>query len=161
VYSGRDELESAFARALAPRPRLMIATRGNDGGRYETSDGPCGTWEAVPLPGPIADSYGSGGSFAAGLTYGLADGEGVSAAPPGRGGGGRGLHRPPRALRLSPLGHLVGGRELRSGLLDVGERPLAVPGIDLDRANGVRDHGRVEAQPGCVDRRGPHAVVGG
>src|SRR5204862_6901783 len=36
VYSDRDELESAFARALQPRPRVLVATRGADGGRYET-----------------------------------------------------------------------------------------------------------------------------
>jgi ribokinase len=80
VFSDRDELESAFARALEPRPRLLVATRGAGGGRYETADGQSGTWPAAPLPGPIADSYGSGDSFAAAVTYGLAAGEEIEAA---------------------------------------------------------------------------------
>jgi len=75
VYSAEDELESAFARALEPRPALLIATEGARGGRYETTDGRSGTWDPAPLPGPIVDSYGSGDSFAAALTYGLAAGE--------------------------------------------------------------------------------------
>jgi ribokinase len=80
VYSDRDELESAFALALEPRPALLVATRGADGGRYETSDGQTGTWAAAPLPGPIADSYGCGDSFAAALAYGLAAGEAVESS---------------------------------------------------------------------------------
>jgi ribokinase len=80
VYSDRDELEAAFARALEPRPRLLVATTGADGGRYETADGESGTWAAAPLPGPIADSYGSGDSFAAAFTFGLARGDGIQSA---------------------------------------------------------------------------------
>ena len=80
VYSDRDELESAFALALEPRPAHLVATRGADGGRYETSDGQTGTWAAASLPGPIADSYGCGDSFAAALTYGLAAGEAVESS---------------------------------------------------------------------------------
>ena len=37
-------------------------------------DGGIQEWEAAPLPGPRVDSYGAGDSFAAGLTYGLAEG---------------------------------------------------------------------------------------
>jgi ribokinase len=80
VFSDRDELESSFARALEPRPDLLVATRGADGGRYETADGRSGTWSPVPPPGPVADSYGSGDSFAGAFTYGLAAGEGVEGA---------------------------------------------------------------------------------
>jgi ribokinase len=80
VYSDRDELESAFALALEPRPALLVATRGVDGGRYETSDGVTGTWAAASLPGPIVDSYGCGDSFAAAFTYGLASGEDVESS---------------------------------------------------------------------------------
>jgi ribokinase len=80
VYSDRDELETAFARALEPRPGLLVATRGADGGRWEAADGRSGTWEAASLPGPIADSYGCGDSFAAALTYGLAAGEAVDSS---------------------------------------------------------------------------------
>ncbi len=80
VYSDRDEYESSIAHALEPRPALLVATRGADGGRYETADGKTGKWKAAPLPGPIADSYGSGDTFAAAVTYGLAAGETVESS---------------------------------------------------------------------------------
>jgi ribokinase len=80
VYSDRDELEIAFARALDPAPTLLVATRGAEGGRYETAQGQSGTWAAAPLPGPIADSYGAGDSFAAALTFALAEGRDPDAA---------------------------------------------------------------------------------
>ena len=80
VYSHDDELESAFAHALQPRPALLVATRGSDGGRFETVEGESGTWAAAPLAGPIADSYGCGDSFAAAFTYGLAAGETVESS---------------------------------------------------------------------------------
>jgi ribokinase len=80
VFSDQDELESAFALALEPRPALLVATRGANGGRYETADGRTGTWPAAPLPGPVADSYGCGDSFAGALTYGLAAGETVESS---------------------------------------------------------------------------------
>jgi ribokinase len=72
VYSDRDALETAFAKALDPPPSLLVATRGVEGGRYETAEGSHGTWPAAPLPGPIGDSYGAGDSFAAALTFALA-----------------------------------------------------------------------------------------
>jgi ribokinase len=74
VYSERDELETTFARALDPAPTLLVATRGIEGGRYETAQGRSGTWAAAPLPGPIVDTYGAGDSFAAALTFALAEG---------------------------------------------------------------------------------------
>ena len=80
VYSDEDELECAYALALRPRPALLVATRGSDGGRFETAGGESGTWDAAPLPGPVADSYGCGDSFAAALTYGLAAGETVESS---------------------------------------------------------------------------------
>jgi ribokinase len=80
VYSDSDELETAFARALEPAPTLLVATRGADGGRYETAQGQTGGWTAAPLPGPIADTYGAGDSFAAALTFGLAQGHDPDAA---------------------------------------------------------------------------------
>jgi ribokinase len=80
VYSEQDELETSFARSLDPRPSLLVATRGAEGGRYEMANGDSGTWEPAPLPGPIADSYGSGDSFAAALTYGLAEGRDTMSA---------------------------------------------------------------------------------
>jgi ribokinase len=80
VYSDRDELEIAFAQALDPPPTLLVATRGDEGGRYETAQGQTGSWAAAPLPGPVADSYGAGDSFAAALTFALADGRDPDAA---------------------------------------------------------------------------------
>ena len=80
VYSDGDVFESTLAHALEPRPALLVATRGQHGGRYETADGREGTWDAAPLPGPIEDSYGCGDSFAAALTYGLAAGKDVESA---------------------------------------------------------------------------------
>jgi ribokinase len=80
VYSENDEFETAFARALDPTPTLLVATRGAKGGRYETAQGRRGDWAAAPLPGPIADSYGAGDSFAAALTFALAHGRDPDAA---------------------------------------------------------------------------------
>jgi ribokinase len=80
VFSDRDELEIAFARALDPSPTLLVATRGADGGRYESAQGQTGSWAAAPLPGSIADTYGAGDSFAAALTFALAQGLDPSAA---------------------------------------------------------------------------------
>ena len=80
IFSERDELESKVAHSLEPRPQLLVATRGPDGGRYETADGHSGTWAPVAPPGPIADSYGAGDSFAAAVTYGLAAGEDIEVA---------------------------------------------------------------------------------
>jgi ribokinase len=80
VFSDNDELESRFAQSLNPRPALLIATRGGEGGRFLAAEGRTGTWAAAPPPGRIADSYGSGDSFAAALTYGLAAGEDVESS---------------------------------------------------------------------------------
>jgi ribokinase len=80
VYSDLDEFETSYARALDPAPSLLVATRGGRGGRYETAQGERGTWDAAPLPGPVADSYGAGDSFAAALTFALAQGRDPEAA---------------------------------------------------------------------------------
>jgi len=72
VYSDDDDFEIAFARELDPTPTLLVATRGAEGGRYETAEGQRETWAAAPLPGPMADTYGAGDSFAAALTFALA-----------------------------------------------------------------------------------------
>lgn len=80
VYSDNDEFEVSFARALDPTPTLLVATHGAAGGRYETAHGRRGTWAAAPLPGPLVDSYGAGDSFAAALTFGLAQGMDPDAA---------------------------------------------------------------------------------
>ena len=77
VSSATDPGEQVDAWALDPAPRLVVHTRGADGGAWSTRDGEAGEWAAEPLPGPPVDAYGCGDSFAAGLTYGL--GAGMSA----------------------------------------------------------------------------------
>lgn len=74
VFSDRDRDEREAADRAEPAPALIVATRGAEGGRFATAGGEEGEWEAETPPGPIADSYGSGDSFAAALTWALADG---------------------------------------------------------------------------------------
>jgi ribokinase len=74
VSSGRDPGERYSPGDLDPAPKVVVRTLGADGGEWETASGEQGRWSAGELPGPIRDSYGSGDSFAAGLTYGLAAG---------------------------------------------------------------------------------------
>jgi ribokinase len=76
VFSDEDEYERGLAAEMEPRPDLLVATRGAAGGRYERVDGGSGTWPAVDPPGPVLNAYGSGDTFAAALTYGLAAGDG-------------------------------------------------------------------------------------
>ncbi len=74
VGSGLDIGERYPQGAIDPEPRLVVRTAGARGGEFVLDDGRTGAWRAVPLPGPIADAYGCGDSFAAGLTFGLGDG---------------------------------------------------------------------------------------
>ncbi|MEA2350194.1 MAG: ribokinase [Thermoleophilaceae bacterium] len=78
VHSGGDPGEQY--RPVDPEPALVVTTGGAAGGQWTGAEGRTGKWAAAPLPGPIADAYGCGDSFAAGLTYGLADGRGVDGA---------------------------------------------------------------------------------
>jgi ribokinase len=80
VGSAFDPSEAYRRGDLDPPPRLVVRTEGADGGTYEADDGRSGRYPATPLPGPIVDSYGCGDSFAAGLTFGLAAGYGVTEA---------------------------------------------------------------------------------
>ena len=73
VHSGQDAGEELDPRELDPAPRTIVTTLGAKGGRWDGEAGG-GTWKAQPLPGPRADEYGAGDSFAAGLTTGLAAG---------------------------------------------------------------------------------------
>ena len=70
VGSGRDPGERYDPADLEPRPALLVATLGQEGGVID----PGGRFAPAPLPGPLVDTYGAGDSFAAGLTYGLAAG---------------------------------------------------------------------------------------
>ena len=55
---------------LEPAPRYVVRTEGQRGGTVE----PGGRFPPGEVPGPVVDAYGAGDAFAAGLTYGLADG---------------------------------------------------------------------------------------
>jgi ribokinase len=74
VRSGRDEGEHYRSGDLDPAPRLEVATHGEQGGTYSVDGGPARRYEAAALPGPVQDAYGAGDSFAAGLTFALAQG---------------------------------------------------------------------------------------
>ncbi len=78
VYSGTDTDEREWAMRLAPHARLMVETRGKQGGVWSGQSE--GAWEAVPPVAPPRDSYGCGDSFAAGFTFGLASGSTVAEA---------------------------------------------------------------------------------
>ena len=78
IYSAGDQDESAWAEHLAAQARLVVQTRGAQGGVWWGESE--GSWAPAPLPGPAKDSYGCGDSFAAGFTFALARGEDVAAA---------------------------------------------------------------------------------
>src|SRR5918998_3608142 len=68
VASSNDEGERYERGQLNPEPRFVVRTAGSAGGEWERADGETGRYEATPLPGAVADAYGAGDSFAAGLT---------------------------------------------------------------------------------------------
>jgi ribokinase len=72
VRSARDPGEEYVQ--LDPPPRFVAQTDGAGGGSLLSPDGTTTHWAAAPLPGPAVDAYGAGDSFAAGLTFGLAEG---------------------------------------------------------------------------------------
>lgn len=76
VASGEDEGERHQPGDLDPPPRLVVSTAGSLGGWAQ----PGGPYRAVAPPGPIEDAYGAGDTFAAALTYALADGLGPADA---------------------------------------------------------------------------------
>jgi ribokinase len=76
VGSGDDASERFEPGELEPPPRAVVTTSGALGGWIR----PGGPFRAAPLPGPIEDAYGCGDCFAAGLTFGLAEGRPVDEA---------------------------------------------------------------------------------
>jgi len=75
VLSAHDTDEQHEAqRRHADTVALTVLTEGADGGRYRGRSGCSGRWPAADVPGPTADSYGCGDSFAAGLTFALGAG---------------------------------------------------------------------------------------
>jgi ribokinase len=71
--SANDSSETFARDDVAPAPSLCVWTDGERGGTYET-DGGRGRYAPAALPGPVADRYGAGDSFAAGLTFALGQG---------------------------------------------------------------------------------------
>ena len=76
VGSAGDVGERVDAFELDPAPRYVVTTSGSLGGWIR----PGGPFRAAPLPGPIADAYGCGDCFAAGVTFGLGAGWAVDDA---------------------------------------------------------------------------------
>jgi len=76
VGSGEDAAERFEAGELEPEPQIVVTTAGALGGWIR----PGGPFRAAPIPGPVADAYGCGDCFAAGLTYGLGLGKPVDEA---------------------------------------------------------------------------------
>jgi ribokinase len=76
VGSAEDVGERFEPGELDPSPRIVVTTSGGLGGWIR----PGGPFRAAPLPGPVADAYGCGDCFAAGLTYGLALGRAADEA---------------------------------------------------------------------------------
>jgi ribokinase len=74
VASGIDAGERYERGMLDPEPRLVVRTAGDSGGTWEGPESAERRYPATPPPGPVADAYGCGDSFAGGLTYGLAAG---------------------------------------------------------------------------------------
>jgi ribokinase len=72
VRSARDPGEEYVE--LDPPPHVVAETDGASGGSLTSTDGTRHHWAAAPLPGPALSAYGAGDSFAAGLTFGLAQG---------------------------------------------------------------------------------------
>ena len=76
IGSGKDDGELYHTGDVEPPPRLVVTTAGALGGWAQ----PGGPFTAAEPPGPIEDAYGCGDSFAAGLTFALARGDGQADA---------------------------------------------------------------------------------
>lgn len=74
VASSADAGERDRGGELDPPPEMVASTAGGAGGDLVYADGRAFRWDAAALPGPAVDAYGCGDSFAAGLTFGLAEG---------------------------------------------------------------------------------------
>jgi ribokinase len=79
VLSARDPAENYEPGQLDPAPRLIVSTMGRDGGTYAAGES-SGSFPAAEVPGPIANAYGAGDSFAAGLAFALARGDEIENA---------------------------------------------------------------------------------
>jgi ribokinase len=78
IFSAHDHDEAQWAERARNRTHLLVATEGEQGGRWWGESE--GRWDAVEPPGEPQDAYGCGDSFAAGFTFGLASGSPVQEA---------------------------------------------------------------------------------
>ena len=74
VGSAADPDESYRDGDLDPAPHVVVRTMGSEGGTVQRPGQDPQHFPAPPLPGPIVDRYGAGDSFAAALTFALAEG---------------------------------------------------------------------------------------
>lgn len=79
VHSATDPEEAYEPGQITPEPKLLVTTRGREGGTY-TVDGRSASFAAAEIPGPVADAYGAGDCFAAGLAFALARGDDMETA---------------------------------------------------------------------------------
>ncbi len=79
VHSATDPGEEYEPGQINPEPKLVVATKGSEGGSFVAGD-KSGAYAATELPGPVVDSYGAGDSFAAGLAFALARGDDLEEA---------------------------------------------------------------------------------
>ena len=80
IGSSNDASEAFAPGDLKPEPALSVWTNGAAGGRWRSGDGREGVYAATELPGPVADAYGCGDSFAAGTTFALGRGDAIEDA---------------------------------------------------------------------------------
>ena len=100
VHSGTDLAERYEPGQLDPPPKLVVTTMGREGGEFVAGERE-GTYAAAELPGPVADAYGAGDSFAAGLAFALGRGDSVEEALAVRSRLWRGSDDDQRRLRLT------------------------------------------------------------
>ncbi|MCL6441043.1 MAG: hypothetical protein K6T27_06060 [Thermoleophilum sp.] len=81
VRSGRDRGERYEPGWLEPPPRVVVTTLGRDGGYAELAGGGRLEWRAETVADDeVADTYGAGDCFAAGLTWALGSGRELAEA---------------------------------------------------------------------------------
>lgn len=80
VASANDPGERFAPGDVDPPPAHVVRTDGAEGGTIESEGGGMTRWAAADPPGPVADTYGAGDSFAGALTYGLGAGMAIAGA---------------------------------------------------------------------------------
>jgi len=80
VASANDPGERVAHGDLDPPPRLVVRTRGGEGGEWQAHEGRTGMWRARSMPAAPVDAYGCGDTFAAALTVALGAGLDVDEA---------------------------------------------------------------------------------